>query len=168
MSPVHTHACIQPSQQGLQLGAVQFEAIEVLAGRGPAESPAFESLRANPQSRPIPMKRLYPIASPIAEHEYVTIGGILAELVIDDRIQRIEALSHIGDPAGEPDASRAARAQHGEPSSRAKATAERSSASRGKSKVVPPGKRIVAIASACPPMETSINPSPRLGTGSGE
>ena len=136
--------------------------MEVASGMLPAQKvndPLFFGSLSE-VARSIPVKRLYPIATPIAEYEYVTVRRILAELVLDQRIQRVEAFPHVGDPAGQPNARRAAVAQHGSPSSRANARAERSSASSGNSNVVPPGKRSVAISTTCPLTATSINPSP--------
>ena len=51
----------------------------------------------------VPPQHLEQSAPPATEHEYLAAEGIVAQLLLHQRGQAVEALAHVRRPAGKPD-----------------------------------------------------------------
>src|SRR5690606_39236453 len=74
----------------------------ILSAR-PYEAAPLEPLREQAHAVTVPPQVLDPIAAPAAEHEQLTGERILVQLQLHQRCKTVEALTHVGHAARDPD-----------------------------------------------------------------
>jgi len=63
----------------------------------PAVTTGLQPLGANPQATSIPEEHLEAIARPVAEHEQMSAGWVLAKHLFNQAKEAVESHSHVGD-----------------------------------------------------------------------
>ncbi len=86
---------IDAAQNQGERGGINFDDRFVLVGSRSLEAAAFQTLGPYDEPVAVPEQDLAAIAAAVKEHEQIPVQDVELERILDDRVQAVEALSHV-------------------------------------------------------------------------